>query len=345
MVERKQLDLVLLKFIYILILLFSFTFAFSQENFVTREKLSRELSHPSIEGSFAKTFAPPIPDSSFPNKKRIWLVTGAQAGLWVGSFIALNQLWYADYPRTSFHFFNDNREWNQMDKLGHVFSTFQISNISSKMWMWAGVSHKKSVLYGAIAGIAYQSIIEIQDGYSAEWGFSTADMGSNFLGAAMFVAQELTWEEKRIRLKLSFTNHNYPKDVTNRYEQLFGTSFVERYLKDYNSQTYWMSVNPRSFFKNSKFPKWLNIATGYSSDLLLGGRENRWTDKQGVFFDRTDIPRTRRFYLSPDVDFTRIPTKSKFLKTIFLLMGGIKIPAPTLELNSKGNLRGHWFYF
>ncbi len=260
-------------------------------------------------------------DTTVPNKKRLWLVGGTQAALWVGSFVALNQLWYADYPRTSFHFFNDNKEWNQIDKLGHVFTTFQVSNISSKMWKWAGLSHRKSVVYGAISGVAYESIIEIQDAYSTEWGFSLADMGSNVLGAAIFVAQELTWEEKRIRLKLSFLNHDYPEELKPRYEDLFGTSFLERYLKDYNSQTYWLSVNPRSFFPNSKFPAWLNIAAGYSSDLMLGGRENVWTDKQGVFFDRRDIPRTRRFYLSPDIDFTRIPTRSKFLKNLFLLMG------------------------
>ena len=232
-----------------------------------------------------------------------------------------------------------------MDKLGHIFSTFQISNISSKMWKWAGLNHRKSVLYGAISGIAYQSIIEIQDAYSKEWGFSAGDMGSNFIGAVAFVAQELTWQEKRIRLKLSFSNHKYPKDVDDRYDHLFGSSFIERYLKDYNSQTYWISVNPRSFYTNSKFPAWLNIAAGYSSDVMLGGTENTWVNKQGVFFDRRDIPRTRRFYISPDVDFTRIPTNSKFLKTVFLLIGGVKFPAPAIELNSKGKLKAHLFYF
>ena len=280
-----------------------------------------------------------------PNKKRVWLVAGAQVGLWAGSFIALNKAWYADYPRTSFHFFNDNREWNQMDKLGHVFTTFQVSNISSKMWLWAGVNKKTSVWLGAASGIAYESIIEIQDAYSTEWGFSIGDMAANVIGAAAFVAQELTWNEKRIRFKLSFSNHDYPSDVRTRRDNLFGTTLPERYLKDYNSQTYWISINPHSFFKESNFPKWLNIAAGYSSDLMLGGTENKWKDKQGNLFDRSDIPRVRRFYISPDIDFTRIPTKSKFLKNVFLLMGGIKFPAPTLELDSKGKLRGHLIYW
>ena len=290
-------------------------------------------------------YPPAVADSVPNNNGRLWLVGGAQAALWVGSFVALNQYWYAEYPRTPFHFFNDSKEWNQMDKCGHVFTTFWVSNISGKMWKWAGLSHKKSVWYGAISAIAYQSIIEMQDAYSQEWGFSISDMGANFLGAAIFLAQELTWEEKRIRLKLSFNSHDYPTEVKQRYDQLFGTSFAERYLKDYNSQTYWLSVNPRSFFVDSKFPSWLNIATGYSSDLMLGGTQNTWTDKQGIYFDRRDIHRTRRFYLAPDIDFTRIPTKSKFLKNFFLLIAGIKLPAPTLELNSQGKVVGHWLYF
>ena len=332
--------------IFYTLLLFAFySFAISKESVAGRNIFSNSNYNPQALHSVAYPAGFINTDTISPNKTRLWLVGGTQAALWVGSFIALDKLWYSDYARSSFHTFNDNKEWNQMDKLGHIFTTFQVSNISSKMWKWAGLDHKRSVLYGALSAIGYQSIIEVQDAYSAEWGFSLGDMGANILGATIFVAQELTWEEKRIRLKLSFSNHNYPDDLKPRYEQLFGTSFVERYLKDYNSQTYWLSINPRSFFKAGHFPKWLNIAAGYSSDLMLGGRENTWTDKQGIFFDRRDISRTRRFYLSPDVDFTRIPTRSKVLKTIFLLMGGIKIPAPTLELNSSGKFSGHWLYF
>ena len=346
------LAIVPLRLIHTLALLFSLSLSFSQTLKLASVNTSPDARSTNFGRILPKHFigndgnsAPFSIDTSSPDRKRLWLVGGTQAALWIGSFVALNQFWYADYPRSSFHFFNDSREWNQMDKLGHVFTTFQVSNISAKMWKWAGLNHRKSVLYGAIAGMAYQSIIEVQDAYSKEWGFSLADMGSNLLGAGIFVAQELAWEEKRIRLKLSFSDHDYPKEVKTRYEQLFGNNFVERYLKDYNSQTYWVSVNPSSFLTKGKFPRWLNIAAGYSTDLMLGGTENTWTDKQGTFFDRTDIPRVRRFYLSPDIDFTRIPTNSKLLKTVFQVIGGIKIPAPTLELNSKGRLKAHLLYF
>lgn len=284
-------------------------------------------------------------DNGKPNKQRLWLVIGANAVVWTGSFLILNQYWYADYPRTSFHFFDDFPEWNQMDKLGHIYISFALSNITHVMWKWTGLSKKQSVILGGISGIAYQSIIEIQDGFSADWGFSLTDMAANIIGASAFVAQELHWQEKRIRLKLSYNPHNYPSDIVARSDELFGESYAERYLKDYNSQTYWASVNPRSFFSKSKFPKWLNIAAGYSTDLMLGGRENKWTDKQGNIVDRRDIERIRRYYLSPDIDLSRIPTNSKFLKTVLSLLAGVKVPAPALELNSEGKLKLHALYF
>ena len=58
----------------------------------------------------------------YPDKKRIWIVVASQAALWTGSFIALNKAWYADYPKQSFHFFNDWSEWQQMDKAGHAWT-------------------------------------------------------------------------------------------------------------------------------------------------------------------------------------------------------------------------------
>lgn len=99
------------------------------------------------------------------------------------------------------------------------------------------------------------------------------------------------------------------------------------------------------FFPNSLWPAWLNIAAGYSSDGMLGGYENKWTDKQGNTFSRYDIPRVRRFFISPDIDLTRIKTRSKLLKTILSVANMVKIPAPAIELNSKGKLRLHALYY
>ena len=279
------------------------------------------------------------------NKNRLWLVAGGHLAFWTGSYIALHKTWYSNYPRSSFHFFNDNSEWLQMDKLGHVWTAYNVGRASAELWSWSGLSRKKSVVYGGLSAIAYQSIIEIQDGFSAEWGFSWGDMTANIVGAAVYVSQELGWKDQRIQIKMSYWPYGYAPDLITRRNQLFGSSLAERTLKDYNSQTYWISLNLHSFFKTSGLPAWLNVAAGYSADGMLGGTENTWTDKQGVYHDRRDIPRVRRFFIAPDIDLTKIKTKSKLLKTIFFTLNIVKIPAPAIELDSKGRFRLHGLYY
>src|SRR5258708_38914915 len=71
-----------------------------------------------------------IPFNSGLNKKRLWLVAGVHAALWTTSYIILDKTWYASYPRSSYHFFNDDAEWEQMDKCGHLWTCYNISRIS-----------------------------------------------------------------------------------------------------------------------------------------------------------------------------------------------------------------------
>src|SRR6185503_12873917 len=95
------------------------------------------------------------------NSKKLILVAGANAAFYTGSFIALNKAWYADYDKTSFHFFNDNPEWNQMDKAGHVWTTYHVSRLSKEMWQWTGLKTNTAAILGGVSGMVYQSIIEI----------------------------------------------------------------------------------------------------------------------------------------------------------------------------------------
>lgn len=279
------------------------------------------------------------------NNHRVWLVAGTHAAIWTGSYIALNKAWYANYPRSDFHFFNDFGEWNQMDKVGHIWTAYQINRGSSQMWKWAGLSDKKATIYGAIAATAYQTMIEVQDGFSAQWGFSWGDMAANIAGTAAYTAQQLTWKEQRISIKMSYHQPKYPTDLIERRNNLYGEGTAERILKDYNGQTYWASFNIKSFAKQSNWPEWLNIAAGYGAEGILGGFENSWKDKDDNTTTRYDIIRKRQYYLSPDIDFTKIKTSSKLLKTVFFVLNAVKVPAPTLSIDSKGRFRGYVVYF
>lgn len=276
---------------------------------------------------------------SKPNKNRVLFIAGAEATLYAGSLIALNELWYKDYPRSSFHFFNDNKEWLQLDKAGHLTTSYYIGRIGISFLKWGGLERKKAIWFGGILGSVYQSTIEIMDGYSAEWGFSIGDFTANTAGSALVIAQALAWDEQRIVLKYGFQSSPYAQ----YRPDLLGSNFAERLLKDYNGQTYWLSVNPSSFMSSStRFPKWLNFAIGYGANGMIGGYSNPIiTDENGnaLHFDRY-----RQFYLSLDVDLTRIKTKSVFLKTVFTAIGFLKIPAPALEFNKYG-LYARWMGF
>jgi hypothetical protein len=279
-------------------------------------------------------------------KKRQWLVTGVNVAGYGASLIVLNNAWYKNEPRTSFQTFDDTKEWLQTDKVGHAWTTYNLSRSSAALWKWAGIPHKKAVLLGGLTGTVYQTAIEFLDAHAAKWGWSWSDIGANVFGSGIYVGQEFLWNEQRIQFKFSFHKNKYSDAQLHlRANDLFGASWYERMLKDYNAQTYWLSANLKSFAKNSNLPDWLNISVGYGADGLFGGFENKWMDEMGNDIIRADIARTRQFYIAPDIDFTKIKTKSKFLKLTFSFLNSFKCPAPALMLNSKGKLKAYAIYF
>jgi hypothetical protein len=100
-----------------------------------------------------------------------------------------------------------------------------------------------------------------------------------------------------------------------------------------------------SFFKDARLPRWLNMAVGYKSNGMLGGFENKWTDKQGGTFSRPDMARVRYFVLSPDIDLTKIHSNKKWVRTLLYVAGMVKIPAPAITLSSKGNFKLYGLYW
>ena len=144
-----------------------------------------------------------------------------------------------------------------------------------------------------MSGHIYQTLIEILDGFSAEWGFSWGDFSANILGSGLFLGQELAWDELRIQYKFSFHRKAYADPSLNhRSDQIFGKTLPERLLEDYNGQTYWLSGNIRSFFPKSKLPSWLQLSIGMGAAGMFGARSNIGRDSSGnINFNRTGIPR------------------------------------------------------
>ena len=278
-------------------------------------------------------------DTTLIQKGRFTGVLVAQGTLYVASITGLYFAWYKNYPQSAFHLFNDGGEWMQVDKCGHAITAYYISRIGYSSYRWSGVKEQQATWFGGLLGFAYLLNIEILDGFSSEWGFSPGDLAANTLGSMIFVGQQLAWHEQRFSLKYSFHQTQYAQYRTD----LLGDNLIQNMIKDYNGHSYWISGNISSFLPvRSKFPKWLNIAVGYGAEGMTGASSNA-LNQNGLPVPH--YPRYRKFFLSVDIDLTRIPTKSKVLKGIFTVLSFIKIPAPTLEYNTLGQIKVHALYY
>lgn len=272
------------------------------------------------------------------NKKRNAILNFSELGLYGISIAALNQLWYADYPRSNFHFYNDNRAWFQMDKSGHAFTAYNISRAGYIGKKWTGSSDNNSILYGGGLGFVYLTTIEILDGFSREWGASPGDLIANGAGSIMFISQQYFWKTQRIKYKLTYSSTIYP----GYRPSLLGSTPVEKILKDYNGQTHWLSFTIEDFFnESSKIPGWFCLSLGYGAEGMTGGESN--VDEQGNPIDF--FQRRRQYYLSFDIDAERIKTKKKWVRAILIPLSLIKIPAPALSYNRVDKLKVHWMFF
>jgi uncharacterized protein YfiM (DUF2279 family) len=220
-----------------------------------------------------------------------------------------------------------------MDKTGHFMTSYYLGKLGMEVLDWAGVSEKNQLIYGATYGFAFLTAVEVLDGHSDKWGASPGDILANAAGTGLLIGQELLWNEQRITVKYSF----HQTEIAKQRPNTLGKNYLQQTLKDYNGQTYWLSANIWSFNKKSSFPKWINIALGYGADQMLYGNSNTGNALLENPY--------RQFYLSLDLDLTKIETNSEFLKTIFSIVNFVKIPAPALEISSKGDISFHYLYF
>lgn len=270
------------------------------------------------------------------NTKRLRVLSYSLGGGYVLSMSGLYFAWYRDYPQSSFHFHNDNSEWLQMDKVGHGVTAYQVGRYGYDAFRWAGMPEKKAVWIGGSIGFAFLFTVEIFDGFSAEWGASPGDLIANAAGTGLFIGQQLLWKEQRISLKFSY----HATDYRQYNPGLLGNNNIESILKDYNGQTYWLTVNPKSFLpESSKFPTWLDLAFGYNAEGMVGSVNPA---------DFNPVPQfnPRRVWLfSPDINLRKIPTKSKGLRFVLTALSFIKIPLPTIAYDKQDHLQFHWIYY
>jgi hypothetical protein len=127
--------------------------------------------------------------------------------------------------------------------------------------MVSGYDREDARLYGAIAGVMYQTYSELQDGFSLKWGFSPSDMAMNFVGASLFYAQMHSDFLQNIQPKWGYVPPQWAR-----------VRWSSEYIVDnYNSTTFWYAFNVHRMLPDDLaeyWPRWLRLSVGYGVDNL-----------------------------------------------------------------------------
>ncbi len=256
-----------------------------------------------------------------PVKMTILSVVGA--GVFTGFHIYYANTWWKD-QRDYFKFAADGYYARNMDKASHIYTANVFTVATSAAYEWAGVAPNKALLYGALTSFAYETYIEINDGFAPNWGFDWGDMGANVFGAVYPFLQNMLNPLQHVNFKWSVHPDWLQKKATNQSDL----------LDDYTNMTFWLSVNPmivlpKSVTKAKLYPNFLAFALGMS---IQNASHVTGSTKAEV-----------EWFLSLDWDVNQLPGKSDFMKKLKKILNFYHFPAPAVRISPSGIWYGLYF--
>ena len=125
----------------------SFSLSYRLRNPIPRALIILCLLVSSLTGFAQSLFLPPSAVYQ-PDRLKTVVITEVATGVAISA--GLYFLWYRKHPRSHFHFFNDNGEWLQVDKIGHATTAYNIGVIQYDLMRWCGVSNNTSITVGGL---------------------------------------------------------------------------------------------------------------------------------------------------------------------------------------------------
>ncbi len=240
---------------------------------------------------------------------------------WVGAVAAYGVIyaapmisWYDWRTAKGWRWFDDGREWKQMDKLGHVWTTYHLSAVGAYTAQRAGYSRSRALWIGLGLAWLYQATIEVADGFFPKWGASAWDLWANTIGSGAFWLREGLLHQTAWDIGVKFSFH--PTPYAQQRPDLLGRGAAQ-ILKDYNGQTYWLVLFHR------RWP--MGLALGHGATGLLGGYGTRpWTEIQAQ--------EQRRWMLSLEPYWPFFFQRPAWG---LLLLASVKLPLPTLVYENR----------
>ncbi len=245
------------------------------------------------------------------NLTRLVIVGGTTAVAVTAIHIYQQNSWWRDY-RTSFHFREDLEYAMYMDKLGHLYASSVMTFVFSKSLQWCNMNEPSSLIWGAVGSTLFQTYVEIEDGFSAYWGFDRVDYAANLFGAWYPVLQYHVPVFKNFQFRFSYLpkNEGSAGAIPGQTKTMFD---------DYEGQTFWLTVTPKGLFSAKSlrwWPDWLAVAGG------VAVRNNNSPDRYLVWF------------LAPDLDMTKIiPQDTPFLRSLGEALNFIHFPMPAVQVS------------
>ena len=253
---------------------------------------------------------------------RMTILAAAGVGVFTAMHIYYKNTWWKE-QRRFFKFAEDGYYARNVDKFSHIFTANFFTVATAEAYEWTGIKPKNALLYGAITAMAYETYIEINDGFAPNWGFDWTDMGSNIFGATYPFLQNLLPPLKNINFKWSFKPSWVKGKLSNQNDL----------LDDYTNMTFWASISPEGLLPQSiakYYPGFLAFAVGMSiknASHQPGGSTNAVVE----------------WFLSLDYDLTRLPGNTPFLIKLKKILNFYHFPAPAVRVSPSGIWYGLYF--
>jgi hypothetical protein len=267
------------------------------------------LSAQSDSAAFDSRSLPESRDTTGVNGARLAIIGGTVAVAVTAIHIYQSNAWWRT-NRAPFHVKEDLIYAHNIDKLGHFYAGTLLTSLFSRGLQWSNVPDRPALVWGAVGSTLFQTYIEIEDGFSAYWGFDRVDFAADILGAWYPLIQQWVPPLQNVNMRFSYI----PKTEGS---QGAISGQTHNMFDDYEGQTIWLAFTMKN--------------------ILPRGMDRWWPDflclSLGVAVRNNNSPdRYLAWFIAPDLDMTKIiPRDTAFLRTLGDLLNFIHFPLPALR--------------